>query len=361
MDRGLLEAMQRQATATAGKFDSQEVANVLWALATMGVQADQRLLAAMQKQAIATEGGFTAQGVSNLLWALATMGEKADRGLLEAMQRRATATAGQFKPQNVANVLWALAVMGEKVDQGLLDALVRRATETVGEFIPQNVANLLWSLAVTGERADPVLIDLLAARILELRGRFSAIQKRQLHQWLLSCDLGMMSGASLPSGVARVMQEMGAECRQVFSEQSTHESRLQQEVAAALRRAVSEVDIEEEYRDPRSGYSIDVLVRRRSAAGSTEWAVEVDGPFHFAQDGRTPSGSTLLKRKQLGQLGYAVVPVPYLEWQVLTSEEAKQGYLRDKLGGVQCGNLPLPPPPRTSNAQQVKASSIAGG
>jgi hypothetical protein len=78
--------------------------------------------------------------------------------------------------------------------------------------------------------------------------------------------------------------------------------------------------------------SIDVLVRRRSAAGSTEWAVEVEGPTHFLGDGRTPSGSTLLKRKQLGQLGYRVAPVPFWEWQALIGEEAKRKYLQEKLG-----------------------------
>ena len=112
----------------------------------------------------------------------------------------------------------------------------------------------------------------------------------------------------------------------------------------ALRRYVPELEIEEEYRDARSGYSIDVLVRRRSAAGSSGgaksleepaglWAVEVDGPFHFLGDGRTPSGSTLLKRKQLEQLGYTVVPVPFWEWDVLRGEEAKRKYLEDKLRG----------------------------
>jgi len=56
-------------------------------------------------------GKFNPQNVANVLWALATMGERLDRGLLEAMQRRATATAGEFNPQEVANVLWALATM----------------------------------------------------------------------------------------------------------------------------------------------------------------------------------------------------------------------------------------------------------
>ena len=104
-------------------------------------------------------------------------------------------------------------------------------------------------------------------------------------------------------------------------------------MAAALLSAVSRVEIEKEYRDARSGYSIDVLVRRRSSAGSTEWAVEVDGPTHFLRDGRTPSGSTLLERMQLGKLGYSVVPVPFWEWDALRDEEAKRRYLVDKLRG----------------------------
>ena len=89
----------------------------------------------------------------------------------------------------------------------------------------------------------------------------------------------------------------------------------------------------EEYRNARSGYSIDILVRQRSAAGSTAWAVEVDGPFYFLRDGRTPSGNTLLKRKQLGQLGYTVVPVPFWEWRVLKGVEVKRLYVVDKLRG----------------------------
>jgi hypothetical protein len=231
------------------------------------------------------------------------MGERADRGLLEAMQRRATATAGEFNPQNVANLLWGLTVMGEGLDESLV-----------------------------------VFIDRLAARVLELRGELTVVQKSQLHQWLLSCELGLASGASLPRGVAHVKQEMGDDCQQAFSGTATHESQLQRDVAARVRHAALSsagltVEIEEEYRDARSGYSIDVLVRRRSAAGSSEWAVEVDGPSHFLEDGRTPSGSTLLKRKQLGQLGFTVVPVPFWEWNLLRDEEAKRRYLEDKLSG----------------------------
>ncbi|KAJ1487132.1 hypothetical protein T484DRAFT_1787468 [Baffinella frigidus] len=345
-DLWLLEAMQRRATATAGEFVPQDVANLLWALATMRERADRGLLMAMVVRATARAENFKPQEVSNLLWSLAAMGEKADRGLLDAMQTRATSTVERFKPQEVANLLWALATMGEKVDPGLLEAMQRRATSIAGGFKPQEVTNMLWALAVMGGGLDgslAVLVDCLAPRILELRDQFTQAENSQLHQWLLSCELGLASGASLPEGVARVKLEIGEECLQAFSGQATHESRLQRDVATALKRCAGlEVEIEEEFHDARSGYSIDVLVRRRSAAGSTGgakaleepaagWAVEVDGPSHFLVDGRTPNGSTILKRRQLEQLGYTVVPVPFLEWQALRGEEAQKGYLEDKL------------------------------
>ncbi|KAJ1492750.1 hypothetical protein T484DRAFT_2887180 [Baffinella frigidus] len=336
---GLVEAMQMRATATAGEFKPAAVANVLWALAKMGmgVRADPGLLEAMLKRAAATTGAFNPPEVAGVLWGLATMGVRPDPGLLEAMQRQATATAKGYTPQGVASVLWALATMGERIHPGLLGVMQRRVMATAADFEAQGVATVLWALATTGVRANGTLValmDRLAARVLQVRGQLDEKAKCQIHQWLLACELGLVAGASLSSGVARVKQEIGEACLQAFSGLVTCESWLQREVAAALRSGGAEVEIEEEYRDVRSGYSIDVLVRRRSAAGSTEWAVEVDGPFHFLLDG-TPDGSTLLKRKQLGQLGYTVVPVPFWEWNALRGEEAKWCYLAWALPGLQ--------------------------
>jgi hypothetical protein len=50
------------------------------------------------------------------------------------------------------------------------------------------------------------------------------------------------------------------------------------------------------------------------------------------QDGksRTPNGSTLLKRKQLRQLGYKVVSLPFWEWPQLVGELEKWDYLAEK-------------------------------
>jgi len=55
------------------------------------------------------------------------------------------------------------------------------------------------------------------------------------------------------------------------------------------------------------------------------------GPSHFLACG-SPTGATLLKHRHLRQLGYALVVVPYWEWdQVCRDETSKVEYLRGKL------------------------------
>ena len=100
--------------------------------------------------------------------------------------------------------------------------------------------------------------------------------------------------------------------------------------------------MEDEYRCPRSGYSIDMLVSDAppSAAsagapgGRRCWAVEFDGPDHFLACG-SPTGATLLKHRLLQQMGYALAVVPYWEWKQVCGDEVSEAeYLRGKLGSV---------------------------
>ena len=110
------------------------------------------------------------------------------------------------------------------------------------------------------------------------------------------------------------------------------ESRLQKDVREALQRM--ELAVEEEYRCPKSGYSIDIRVRKSSAHGSSEaegWAVEVDGPSHFLSC-KSPMGKTLIKRRLLELLGYNLVSVPHWEWaERQPDRRAQEEYLRSRL------------------------------
>ena len=60
------------------------------------------------------------------------------------------------------------------------------------------------------------------------------------------------------------------------------------------------------------------------------------GPAHFLAC-RTPTGATLLKHRHLRQLGYALVAVPYWEWdQVRGDEASKVEYVRGKVTNSMC-------------------------
>ncbi len=80
--------------------------------------------------------------------------------------------------------------------------------------------------------------------------------------------------------------------------------------------------------------------------GTTPIAVEVDGPRHFW--GREPTGATLLKRRQLGRLGWPLVSVPYWEWAA-RSPKAQRDYLSERLDSAAIYMIGVPmstPPPR---------------
>ena len=103
----VVEELQDRTRDVLSQMGGREITNVMHSMAKLhtsrwlDAKMDRGLLDAMQRRATATAGEFIPQNVANVLWALATMGERADRGLLEAMQRRATATAGGVTPQGV--------------------------------------------------------------------------------------------------------------------------------------------------------------------------------------------------------------------------------------------------------------------
>ena len=99
-------------------------------------------------------------------------------------------------------------------------------------------------------------------------------------------------------------------------------SKLQRDVVASLQ--ALGLTPREEVRTEQ-GYSLDAVV----LYGGREVAIEIDGPSHFC--GRTPTGATALKRRQLRAVGWVLLPVPYWEWDGLSSNSARQEYLRAAL------------------------------
>ena len=78
----------------------------------------------MRSEALA--GTFNAQEVANTLWAYATMGREPGAGLMRELEGRAEAMTGTFNTQNVANTLWAYAMMGRGPGAGYIRELEGR-------------------------------------------------------------------------------------------------------------------------------------------------------------------------------------------------------------------------------------------
>jgi very-short-patch-repair endonuclease len=75
-------------------------------------------------------------------------------------------------------------------------------------------------------------------------------------------------------------------------------------------------------------FSIDIAA---TTAGGAKVAIEVDGPTHFIQPGRTPDGTTQFRDRALAARGYVVVSIPYWEWDALRDATRQQQYLLTKL------------------------------
>jgi hypothetical protein len=156
----------------------------------------------------------------------------------------------------------------------------------------------------------------------------------QLHQVFIACDMIEGLHADLSVSVQTLKEKLGPSCQAAFIGMPVHPSASQQQVSDTLRGMG--LSVEDEFRCPKSGYSIDMRVHdlrvnaKSSAGAAAGWAVEFDGPSHFLTC-RLPVGGTLMKRRHLELLGYTVVSLPFWEWDQLTGSDERREYLRGKL------------------------------
>ena len=94
-------------------------------------------------------------------------------------------------------------------------------------------------------------------------------------------------------------------------------------------------------------------------ASGVKVAIEVDGSHHYVQPDSTLSGPTLFRNRALAARGYALISIPYWEWEALHSPSQQQQYLLAKLQAVQQQH---PDVPATPQPPAVKpAGAVEGG
>jgi hypothetical protein len=231
-----------------------------------------------------------ARELANTAWASARIG-RADAPLFAALAAVAERRLGDFNVQGLANTAWAFATAGHKAP-ALLDAIAAEAAPRLREFNPQNLTNTAWAFAVA-DHVAPALFDSDAfVQWCVAERSFVTEHLCQLHQWQLWQE---ERGAAWPP----LPPELAQRCRDAFSSEDGVASKLQLAVVASL--LALGLAPQEEVRTEQ-GYSLDAVV----LYGGREVAIEVDGPSHFC--GRTPTGATALKRRQLRAAGRALLP-----------------------------------------------------
>jgi hypothetical protein len=225
--------------------------------------------------------------------------------------------------------------MGTKPGEGMMGQLERRAEAISGEFKPQDIANTLWAIC-----SFCIQFNLSLRFCCSLSCSFPSMdfddQKNlcQLHQVFISCDMIEGLHADFSVSVQTLKEKLGPSCQAAFIGVPVYPSASQQQVSDTLRGMG--LSVEDEFRCPKSGYSIDMLVHdmpvnaKSSTGPAAGWAVEFDGPSHFLTC-RLPVGGTLMKRRHLELLGYTVVSLPFWEWDRLTGSDERKEYLRGQL------------------------------
>jgi len=315
-----LRRLLRRTVELTGSCGARQLSNVAHGVAKCSLVElsleTSALLTTVAEAAVPKLREFTPQGLANTVWAFATAGHAAPE-LLDAIAAAAVPQLREFTPQHLANTVWAFATAGHAAPE-LLDAIAAAAVSQLREFTPQHLANTAWAFVVADHLAPALFDSHDFVQLCAAQHGFTPEGLSQLHQWQLWRE---ERGAAWPA----LPPELAHRCHAAFCQEGTP-SLLQRDVAASLR----EIGLtpQEEVRTPQ-GYSLDAVV----SEGGFEVAVEVDGPSHFW--GRTPTGATALKRRQLRAAGWVLLPVPYWEWNGLgSSEAAKQDYLRAALRGV---------------------------
>jgi hypothetical protein len=298
-----------------GQFKPQELSNLIWAFATAG-ESNPNLFSKIGDHIVAMKdlSGFMPQALSNIIWAYATAG-KSHPLLFQKLALVAIARPKGFTSQGIANLLWAYATSAI-IDQHLFTSFAPAVKSVLSQCNNQDLANVAWAYAVANVN-DPVLFNTDFVTALQSKANGFVLENLfQLHQWQLWQD-EIKSGINLPPALRE-------KCRQAFVSESYQSSRFQDDVIYVL----SSIGVRPEKEVlTLSGYRIDALVE----VNGKKVGIEVDGTSHFIN--REPTGSTLLKRRQVSNLdGICIISVPYWEWQKLGNDRVKkQQYLRSKL------------------------------
>ena len=270
---------------------------------------------------------FTSQALTNTLWAFATLRWYPAR-LLPCITQAMGKLVRRMTAQELANSLWSYARFAYHPGRVMWSFLAVMSLR-IDEFEAQGCTNSLWALAVLKATHSPAFIKLLERYVALERTSvsFGELQYNQVLQAVLLAQFESRGGRVAWRPEVDLPEDVVDRALDAWASQqtSTQLSGFHLDVSEGLSRLGVSHRIE--HLVARDLLSIDIAV----VTEGRFIAIEVDGPFHFPVNARTPLGHTMIRRRLLRAAGWTVVPIPWYEWFEMKTWDDRLQYLASAL------------------------------
>jgi hypothetical protein len=315
--------------ATLGEFDPQAFSNTLYACMQLSITPPDYWLPRFWHASAVKLSEFVPQALSNSLHACGKLAIIPPADWMQRFWHVSAAKFGDYKPQELSNTLYACGLLDSRPPAVWLELFSSASEQLLPAMNQQNLANTALALAMLRLWELPRLWRGLWERLCDslphdITGwsaddRLNARQMYQAYQTAAVERPGLLSAPSpvlLAAAHKSWVDGLGTDVDRT--------SRLQAAVSDCLTR-MGVAHANERWCE-RAERSIDIAIE----GGAVPIAVEVDGPHHFLQDGRS-NGSTMLRNRMLAAHGWRVVVVDYRAWEVQQTPEQREEYLRGLL------------------------------